>query len=122
MPRPKPELRELRKNAIAAPEPTMVAGTPSTPCGDVAAFLTPLDAISNGPNIPVLRCLVERAAKTKDNIVSMDRAEIADIVQISERHVSRALSILLDAGFIERVAGGDKHHTYKVNTVNVKPR
>lgn len=121
MPRPKPELEPLRKSALTVPMPTTVAGTPRTPRGDVAAFLTPLDAISNGPNIPVLRYLVERAVKTKDNVVSVDRAEIAKAVFISERHVSRALAVLLDAEFIERVAGGDKHHTYKVNTVLVAP-
>ncbi len=121
LPRQKPKLELLTVNALTDPQGTVIVGTPATPAGDVACYLAPLDSISNGPNIPVLRYLATLAQGAQDRVVIADRENIAKAVRVSERHVSRALATLLQHGFITRVEPALRHHTYKVNLVPVYP-
>lgn len=107
--------------ALESPTLTIVAGTPTTPCHDMAAFLTPLDAITNGPNIPVLRYLLMCVQRQRGTFVRADRKAIAQAVQVSTRHVSRALAALIANGFIERVPHDSGGHTYVVRCVQLRP-
>ncbi len=121
-PRNHAPLERAKKSVLSSPGDTLIAASTGTPSGDVAAYLKPLERIVNGPSVPVLRYLLTLAKKEGSDIVTASREQIAKEIDITTRHVSRALAALAEHGMIERMPDGGNLSRYKVNAVTATPK
>ncbi len=108
-------------SALLKPTNTLVAATSGTPTDDVASYLSPLERITNGPALPVLRFLLAQAKRTGKTVVEATREQISGSVNFTPRHVSRALAMLQAHGFLSRLDDNATVPRYQLNAVPVAP-